>query len=312
MKFSKDTYVNLPFVKYPYATSAIIQRYEEISRDTDKAEVFLDTDEIPLPDGSLFVPHRKSLDNESKVNIYAFKDIPSQILIGVNLEDGDIPRFISKFTQNELIEQTLENYRKIENIESDETYPAFERFLDMSYEDIEKGHFDLQALIEGEMTKPFCSVIYTPVKDNELKIELIIGIGDGNGTELTWSVPLDLDEEIMLGNEMYRRIDVETFQKILEDDKINDGLFVKENYIEGGKGWSSECDSYGEMFGDTLPSDKAELNNNVKEIDLKSVSTKELVEELKQRDGVTATVVSPYAIYTPTIFGAVIVLVVED
>ena len=312
MKFSKDTYVNLPFVKYPYATSAIIQRYEEISRDTDKVEIFLDTDEVPLPDGSLFVPHRKSLDNEGKVNIFAFKDLSPQVLIGVDLEDGDLSRFISKFTQNELIEQTLENYRKIENYESDETYPVFEGFLDLSYDDIEKGHFNLQALIEDEMTKPFCSAIYTPIKDNELKIEFIIGIGDGNGTELTWSVPLDLDEEIMLGNEMYRRIDIKTFQKILEDNKINDGLFVKENYIEDGKGWSSECDSYGEMFGDTLPSDNAELNNNAKEIDLKSVSTKKLVEELKQRDGVTATVVSPYVVYTPTIFGAAIVLVVED
>ena len=259
MKFSKDTYVNLPFVRYPFATSAIIQRYEEIARDTDKAEIFLDTDEIPLPDGSLFVPHRKSLDNESKVNIHAFKDIPSQILIGVDLEDGDLSRFISKFTQNELIEQTLENYRKIENIEGDETYPVFENFLDLSYEDIEKGNFNLQALIEDEATEPFCSVIYTPVKDNELKTELIIGIGDdGNGTELTWSVPLDLDDEIMLGNEMYRRIDVETFQNILDDDRINDGLFIKEYYIEGGKGWSSECDSYGEVFGNTLPSDNRE------------------------------------------------------
>jgi hypothetical protein len=57
---------------------------------------------------------------------------------------------------------------------------------------------------------------------------------------------------------------------------------------------------------------KAELNNNVKEIDLKSVSTKELVEELKQRDGVTVTMVEPYDTYTPTISGAAIVLVVED
>lgn len=252
MKFSKDTYVNLPFVKYPYATSAIIQRYEKISRNTDKAEIFLDIKEVPLPDGSLFVPHRKSLDNESKVNIYAFKDLPPQILIGVNLEDRDLLRLISKFTQEELIQQTLENFHK------------------------------LQALIEGEMTKPFCSAIYTPDKDNELKTELIIGIGDGNGTELTWSVPLDLDEEIMLGNEMYRRIDIKTFQKILEDDRIR---------------------------GDYM---KAELNNNVKEIDLKSVSTKELVEELWHGEGVSVTMVEPYDTYTPTISGAAIVLVVED
>jgi hypothetical protein len=103
MKFSKDTYVNLPFVRYPFAASAIIQRYEKIARDTDKAEIFLDTDEIPLPDGSRFVPHRKSLDNESKVNINSFKDLSPQILIGVTLEDGDLSRFLSKFTQKELI-----------------------------------------------------------------------------------------------------------------------------------------------------------------------------------------------------------------
>lgn len=258
MKLSKDTYVNLPFVNYPYATSAIIQRYEKISRDTDKAEIFLDTDKIPLPDENPFAPHRKSLDNESKVIINSFKDLPSQILIGVNLEDGDLPRLISKFTQKELIEQTLENFHKVNSYENDETYPAFERLLDLSYDDIENGNFNLQALIEDETTEPFCSAICTPNKDNEPNTELIIGISDGSGTELTWSVPLDLDEEIMLENEMYRRIDVETFQNIIEDDRINDGLFVKEYYIEGGNGWSSECDSYGEIFGNTLPSDSRE------------------------------------------------------
>lgn len=57
---------------------------------------------------------------------------------------------------------------------------------------------------------------------------------------------------------------------------------------------------------------KAELNNNVKEIDLKSVSTKELIEELWHREGVSVTMVEPYDTYTPTISGAAIVLVVED
>lgn len=258
MELSKETYVNLPFVRYPFATSAIIQRYEKIARDTDKAEIYLDTDEIPLPDGSLFAPHRKSPDNEGKVNINSFKDLSPQILIGVSLKDDDLPRLISKFTQKELIEQTLENFHKINSYENDETYPAFERLLDLSYDDIENGNFNLQALIEDETTESFCSAIYTPVENNEPNTELIIGISDGNGTELTWSVPLDLDEEIMLENEMYRRIDVETFQNILDDDKINDGLFVKEYYIEGGNGWSSECDSYGEVFGNTLPSDNRE------------------------------------------------------
>ena len=93
---------------------------------------------------------------------------------------------------------------------------------------------------------------------------------------------MDLDEEIMLGNEMYRRIDIKTFQKILEDDRIG-GDYMKE-----------------------------ELNNNVKEIDLKSVSTKELVEELWHREGVSVTMVELYDTYTPTISGAAIVLVVED
>ena len=228
MELSKDTYVNLPFVNYPYAASAIIQRYEKVSRDTDKAEVFLDTDEIPLPDEPLFAPHRKSLDNENKVGISAFKDVPSQIFIGVSLEDGDLSRFISKFTQKELIEQTLENFHKVNSYDYDENFPVFERFFDLSYDDIEKGNFNLQALIEDETTEPFCSVIYTPVEDNELKVEFFIGIRDpyidvcnGSSTELTWSVPLDLDEEIMLKNELYRRIDLETFQKILEDDRIN-------------------------------------------------------------------------------------------
>ncbi len=55
---------------------------------------------------------------------------------------------------------------------------------------------------------------------------------------------------------------------------------------------------------------KTGTNNNIKV--LKEFSTKELVEELKQREGVKATAVDPYVTYNLTILGAAVVLIVED
>ena len=258
MKLSKETFVNIALVDPPFTpVDYTVRQYSGIAKNPDNARIHLDPDSFPTgtdydKNGQIIgiVPHKEAKDKENVVEIWVNNTSSNQVYISLEADKDEICEYASRISETNLAQdlfkkESLRNYDMLAHDEEyDELFNSF--FLDVTRENIEKGQFNLAGLLQqNDVCDVFATVVYDIATSH---INLLVGLTDGSGRELTWTAPISNEEKNQIRAALLERVSFKKMKGFYEADKVQQGMFVKEYLLDNGHGYDTECDSWEEVF----------------------------------------------------------------